>query len=89
MYDELLTLNDGTTVNVSSGFSDGFLWLWFTGYTMQEIAELFLDESKTSHFTVKIGENETEYDSFTDCRMIQKGVDEKLSVCLTRGAQNE
>ena len=88
MYNELLTLKDGTEINVFSGFSDGFLWLWFTGYTMQEAATIFLDESKTESFTVKVGENETEYAGLTDCRLIQRNAEGKLSVCLTRGAQN-
>ena len=85
MYDETLILNDGTTVNVTSGLSDGFLWLWFTGYSMQEAANLFLDESKTVHFTI----NSTEYDCFTDCRLIQRNTEGKLSICLTRSEPNE
>ena len=88
MYNELLTLNDGTTVNVSSGISDGFLWLWFSGYTMQEISIIFLDENKTSHFTIKSDEKISEYDGFTDCRLLQKNYDGNLSVCLTRGVPN-
>ena len=79
---------DGTTINGLTAYVQGFLWCYFSGKTMQEAAEIFLDESKTGKIVIIIGENQTEYDGFTDCRVIQKDIDGKMAVCLTRGVPN-
>ena len=86
--DYQIQFEDGTIINGMTAYVQGFLWCYFTGKTMQETAEIFLDETKTGKIVFISGENRTEYDGFTDCRVIQKDIDGKLSVCLTRGAQN-
>lgn len=86
--DYQIQFEDGTIINGMIAFVQGFLWFYFNGKTMQETAEIFLDESKTGKIVFANGENRTEYDGFTDCRVIQKDVDGNLSVCLARGVPN-
>lgn len=81
-----LVLNDGTTIEGGkAGYSEGFLWLYFTGYTLQQAAGLFFDSSKTSHIVFQYGEMENEYDGFTVCITLNIDIDGNVSVCMKRG----
>lgn len=80
-----LILNDGTIIeNGRAGYAEGFLWCYMTGYTMQQAAMLFWDDSKTAKIVFQYGEMSDEYEGFTNCVNIHIDVDGKVSVCMTR-----
>lgn len=80
-----LVLNDGTEIpNGLAGYSEGFLWCYLTGYTMQEAANLFFDDQKTSKIVFVYGAEQDVYEGFTVCININIDVDGRLSVCLKR-----
>ena len=84
-----LILNDGTVIdNGKAGYSEGFLWCYVTGYTMQQAALLFFDPAKTGKITFEYGAEQDVYEGFTNCINIHIDVDEIIHVCLTRGAEN-
>ena len=84
-----LILNDGTVIdNGKAGYSEGFLWCYIIGYTMQQAALLFFDPAKTSKITFEYGADQDVYEWFTDCVNIHIDVDGIIHVCLTRGAEN-
>jgi 4-diphosphocytidyl-2-C-methyl-D-erythritol kinase len=42
-----IVLNDGTVIpGGECGYSDGFLWCWLNGYTMQQAASLFFERTR-------------------------------------------
>lgn len=85
-----LILNDGTVIdNGLAGYSQGYLWCYMTGYTMQEAANIFFDEQKTREIIFTYGAGRDVYEGFTECVNINIDVDERVSVCLMRGAGNE
>ena len=86
MEGQRLILNDGTTIeNGSAGYSDGFLWLWFAGFTMQQAATMFFDAAKTERIVFQYGEMQDEYTGFTTCRTLMVDTDGKISVCMVKG----
>lgn len=81
-----LILNDGTIIEEgSAGYAQGFLWLYFTGYTFLETAMIFSDKTKTQHIVFQYGEMQDVYDGFTECVNVNIDIDNKISVCLTKG----
>lgn len=81
-----LILNDGTIIeNGTAGFAQGFLWLWFTGYTMAQAAQTFLDPAKTSRIVFEYGQMSDTYEGFTDCTVLMIDADGRVSVCLKKG----
>ena len=86
MEGQRLILNDGTTIEDGrAGYAQGFLWLHFTGYTLQQAAEMFFDTSKTSRIEFQYGDMEDVYEDFTNCINLYIDVDGVVSVCMTRG----
>jgi hypothetical protein len=84
-----LILNDGTIIEGGeAGYSQGFLWVWFTGYTLQQAALMFFDTSKTSKIVFQYGEMESVYEGFTTVMNLGIDVDNNVSVCLTKGVTN-
>lgn len=84
-----IILNDGTILEGGeAGYSQGFLWVWFTGYTLQQAALMFFDTSKTSKIVFQYGEMESVYEGFTTVMNLGIDVDNKVSVCLTKGVHN-
>ena len=82
-----IELNDGTIIaNGRAGYSSGFLWLFFTGMTMQQAALIAFDPNKTARIVFHYGEMQDEYENFTDCRVLQVNVDGEIAVCMARGA---
>ena len=78
-----LILNDGTVIeNGRAGYSEGLLWCYMTGYTMQEAASLFFDRSKTARIVFQYGEMQDEYEDYTDCINIRIDTDGEVAVCL-------
>lgn len=88
MEGQNIILNDGTTIPGNVGYSQGFLWCWFTGYTMQQAANIFFDPEKTSRIVFQYGDMQDEYEGFTNCINISINNDGLLSVCLVRGSNN-
>ena len=81
-----LIFKDGTTIeNGSCGYSQGFLWCWIHGYTMQEAAAIFFDPNKTGKITYEYGEMSDDYVGFTNLTNLFIDVDGQVSACLTRG----
>ena len=80
-----LILNDGTVIEGGqAGLSDGFLWLYLPGMTMQAAAAIAFDTNKTKRIWFQFGEEEAEYAGYTNCtRIMENGAE--VSVCLTRG----
>ena len=84
-----ITLNDGTIIpGGEAGYSEGHLWCWFTGYTMQQAASLFFDAEKTAMIVFQYGDMQDVYEGFTVCTNIGINVDDVVSVCLVRGENN-
>ena len=84
--DESLTLNNGTVIDGGyAGYSQGRLWCYFAGYTIQEAAALFFDPAKTSHIVYQYGSHTEEYDGFTECVLVSIDVDGKCSISLAKG----
>ena len=89
MHGVRLILNDGTVIeNGRAGYSEGHLWCYMTGYTIQQVAEMFLDRIKTSKIFFQYGEMQDEYDRFTNCVNISVNVDGEAAVCLIRENEN-
>ena len=80
-----LILNDGTIIEDGRcGISEGFLWLWFNGYTMQQVAMIFFDPDKIAHIVFQYGEMQDVFDGYTICRTININSDGQISVCLVK-----
>ena len=79
-----LILKDGTIIDGTAGYFGGFLWLYFSGYTLLQAAEIFSDPEKTETIEFRAGANDEIYEGFTDCRNIMTDEDGRLSVCMTR-----
>lgn len=81
-----LILNDTVTIeNGLAGFSQGFLWLYFSGYTIQQAAALFFDSEMTQKIVFEYGEMSDTYEGYTECRGITIDGDNQVSVCMVRG----
>ena len=84
---EALILKDGQVINGgSAGLSDGFLWLWFTGFSLQEAAAIAFDSSKTAKIIYHYGTDMEEvYTGYTNC--VNLGIDAsgEVSVCMAKG----
>ena len=79
-----IVLNDGTVIpNGEAGYSEGFLWCWFAGYTIQQAASLFFDANKTSRIVFQYGDMSDTYEGFTVCVNLGVNADGQVSVCLT------
>ena len=82
-----LILNDGTVINDGhAGYSQGFLWCYMKGFTMQQAASVFFDPAKTAKIAFVYGAEKDEYEGYTNCVNINIDVDGVLRVCLTRSA---
>ena len=80
-----LILNDGTVIeNGEAGFSQGFLWLFLPGYTMQQAAAVAFDQNKTAVIVFEYGEMEDRYEGYTNCTSISEN-DGQANVCLVKG----
>ena len=87
MRGQRLILNDGTVIeNGRAGYSQGFLWLFLTGYTLPQAAGLFFDAEKTAKIIFQYGEMEDEYDGYTSCIRLLIDNDGLVSVCMEKGA---
>lgn len=81
-----LILNDGTIIeDGEAGYAQRNLWLWFTGYTLQDAASIFFNAFKTAHIIFQYGEMQDEYDGYTNCTALQIDTDGRISICLTKG----
>lgn len=82
-----LKMADGSELgNCEAGYSQGFLWCFLIGYTLQQAAGIFFDTAKTSLIEFHYGEMTDTYEGFTDCINLGIDVDGKVSVCLKKGA---
>ena len=87
MEGQRLILKNGKTIEGGrAGYAEGFLWLYFTGYTMQSAAEMFFNTSRTDRIVFQYGEMEDVYEHFTVCRSLQIDADGLISVCMEKGA---
>jgi hypothetical protein len=85
MEGQRLILKDGTRIeDGTAGLADGFLWLYFAGWTMQEAAMMAFNPEKTGTIWFQYGEMEDEFVGYTDCvSIMERGAE--ISVCLKRG----
>lgn len=84
-----LILNDGEVIEDGrAGYSGGFLWLWFTGYTLPQAAVIFFNPEKTERILFQFGEMEKEYTGFTVCTHISIDMDGKVSVCMVQEVES-
>lgn len=82
-----LILNDYTVIeDGQAGYSQGSLWLYFTGYTMIEIAQMFCDSSKTELIVFQYGDMQDRYENFTVCTNMNIDIDGNASVCMKRSS---
>lgn len=80
-----LILNDGTVIeNGEAGYSQGFLWLFLPGYTMQQAAAIAFDTNKTAVIVFEYGEMEDRYEGYTNCTSLSEN-DGQANVCLKKG----
>lgn len=84
MTERQLILKDGTIINGTAGFADGFLWLYFGEYTLLQAAKIFSDPEKTETIEFKYGANSELYEGFTECRNIMTDAEGNLSVCMKK-----
>lgn len=88
MDGRFLTLADETVIDGGeAGYSQGFLWCYFAGFTLQQAALMFFDTEKTSRIEFHYGEMVDTYEGFTDCICLTIDVDGKISVGLKKGAE--
>lgn len=81
-----LILNNKIIIeNGSAGYSGGFLWLYFAGYTLPEAGAIFFDPSNTAKIVFQYGDMEDTYDGFTVCTNLMIDSDGSISVCLIKG----
>lgn len=86
MEGQRIVLNDSTVIeNGRAGYSEGYLWLFFSGYTMLQIAQMFCDPSKTELIVFEYGEMRDSYENFTVCTNMNIDIDGNASVCMKRG----
>ena len=83
-----LILNSQLTIeNGTAGYFDGHLWLYFTGYTLQETATIFFDPANTATIVFQFGDMAETYEGFTDCVNLSINSDGNVSVCMIKGGQ--
>lgn len=82
----LILNNDITIEGGRAGYAGGFLWCYFTGYTLAEAAAAFLNPANTALIVFQYGEMEDRYEGFTTCTVLSTDADGQISVCLTKGA---
>ena len=81
-----IRLADGTVIEGGTcGYSEGFLWCYFSGYTLQDAAGMFFDPEKTQTIRAEYGEMADVYEGFTACVAFNMNVDGNISVCLKKG----
>lgn len=79
IFDDETVIEDGR-----AGYSDGFLWLWMPGLTMQTAAMIVFDAEKTARIVFQYGEMQDEYEGFAKCiRIIEE--ENEIAVCMTKG----
>lgn len=84
-----LTLADETVIDGGeAGYSQGFLWCYINGFTLQQAALIFFDADKTSRIDFHYGEMVDTYEGYTNCISLKVDADGMVSVCLTKGANN-
>lgn len=77
-----IKLNDGTVFEDSTcGCSDGFLWCFIVGHTMQEVSQKFFDVHATSKITFEYGEMTDSYDGYTSV-IFMKSTEYGCDICL-------
>ena len=80
-----LILNDGTVIDGgSAGLADGFLWLWFPGWTMADVAAKVFNPAVMKNIYFQYGEEENTYTGYTVCTnlMLDGG---EIAVCMIKG----
>ena len=86
MHGKRLILNDTVTIEDGlAGYADGFLWCYFTGYTLQEAATIFFKPANTEKIEFQYGESSDTYEGYTTVRTLSVDTDGKVSVCLAKG----
>lgn len=85
-----LILNDGQTImDGRAGMSDGRLWIYLPGYTMQAASAIAFNPEATRRVIYRYGENlETTYSGYTECRNIMTQ-EQEIAVCLKRGSEED
>ena len=84
-----LILADQTVIeNGRCGYSDGHLWCWITGYSMQSAVAMFFDPNRTKRIIYEYGEMSDEYENYTNCTNVMIDADGMISICMTRGDAN-
>lgn len=79
-----LILNDGTIIpNGEAGLSQGFLWLYLPGFTIQQAAAVAFDTNKTSVIVFDYGDESETFNGYTSCKNLS-AEDGQASVCLTQ-----
>ena len=80
-----IRLADDTVIEGGEcGYAEGSLWCYFSGYSLQDAANLFFDKSKTQTIRAEYGEMADVYEGFTNCVAFNLNTDGKISVCLHR-----
>ena len=83
-----IVLNNKTIISGSAGLAEGFLWLWFTGYTFAQVYSIFTDANKTGSIVFNYGEQSKTYEGYTDLRVISFDAGDNVSICLRKGNNN-
>lgn len=80
-----LILMDGTIIeDGTAGYSDGFLWLYLPGWTIQQAIAVVLNPSAMGSIIFQYGDMEDEYLGYTVCKNISQNENE-ISVCMVKG----
>lgn len=85
MEGQRLILADGTTIEgATAGYSDGYLWLWFPGWTMAQTAAVVLNREAMKKIYFQYGEEEEVYSGFTVC-VHMKQDETEAAACMVKG----
>lgn len=86
MDEQRLILNDSLTIDGGeAGQTPISLWLWVPGWTIQRAAAVFTDPKKTEKIEYQCAGSSFVYRGYTQCEILQKDADGRISVCMVKG----
>ena len=84
-----LILNDDTSIeNGTAGLADGYLWLYFSGYTFADVVTLFCDTEKTQKIIYRHWNTQDEYNGYIQPISITVNINGGCSVCMKKDGGN-
>lgn len=87
MPENKLIFKDGSYIeNGRAGYTQGSLWCYAPGYSMAEIAAIFLEPQKTEEIIFRYGGKQDVYEGYTNCVSMIIDADGMAHVCMQKAA---